>query len=122
MRGGLLAIGRPDGRLNALTAAENTVCLSLNQASSIQHMGITCESFTLGHNPFTLPLSAAAIHLPTLRPPFISEHALVEARKRRASFVEGSNVGAKKMSASALMGELGSVKLIKFAKKAATDV
>ena len=98
------------------------MCLSLNQASSIQHMGITCESFTLGHNPFTLPLSAAAIHLPTLRPPFISEHALVEARKRRASFVEGSNVGAKKMSASALMGELGSVKLITFAKKAATDV
>jgi hypothetical protein len=51
VRGALLAVGRPDGRLNALTASENTVCLSVNQASSIQSLGVTCESFTLGHNP-----------------------------------------------------------------------
>ena len=31
VRGSLLAVGRPDGRLNALSAAENTVCLSVNQ-------------------------------------------------------------------------------------------
>lgn len=43
VRGCLLAVGRPDGRLNALTSAENTVCLSLNQASSIQNYGVTCE-------------------------------------------------------------------------------
>ena len=43
VRGSLLAVGRPDGRLNALTSAENTVCLSLSQASSIQNYGVTCE-------------------------------------------------------------------------------
>ena len=37
------------------------------QASSIQNYGVTCESFTLGHNPYKLPLSASAVHLPTLR-------------------------------------------------------
>eukprot|EP00962_Isochrysis_galbana_P044026 scaffold16938_cov92-Isochrysis_galbana.AAC.1 len=50
VRGSLLAVGRPDGRLNALASAESAVCLSVNQASSIQHFGVTCESFTLGHN------------------------------------------------------------------------
>ena len=76
VRGALLAVGRPDGRLNALTAAENTVCLSVNQASSIQNFGVTCESMTLGHNPFDLPLSTSAIHLPRLRPLFLSEYML----------------------------------------------
>lgn len=33
VRGALLAVGRPDGRLNALAASENTVCLTVNQAS-----------------------------------------------------------------------------------------
>ena len=33
VRGGLLAVGRPDGRLNALSSAENTICLSVNQAA-----------------------------------------------------------------------------------------
>ena len=76
VRGALLAVGRPDGRFNALTAAENTVCLSVNQASSIQNFGVTCESMTLGHNPFDLPLSTSAIHLPRLRPLFLSEYML----------------------------------------------
>jgi hypothetical protein len=52
VRGALLAVGRPDGRLNALTSAENTICLSVNQASSIQNYGVTCESITVGHSPF----------------------------------------------------------------------
>ena len=52
VRGALLAVGRPDGRLNALTSAENTICLSVNQASSIQNYGVTCESTTVGHSPF----------------------------------------------------------------------
>ena len=75
VRGSLLAIGRPDGRLNAHTSAENTICLAVKQASSIQTFGATCESFTLGHNPFNLQLSAS-IHLPTKRPDFMSEYAL----------------------------------------------
>ena len=44
----------PDGRLSALTTAEASVCLSVNQASSIQSLGITCESVTVGHNPTKL--------------------------------------------------------------------
>ena len=37
VRGALMAVGRPDGRLNALASAENTVCLSVNQASIAAH-------------------------------------------------------------------------------------
>ena len=76
VRGALLAVGRPDGRLNALTSAESTVCLSVNQASSIQNFGVTCESITIGHNPFKLPLSQANLVLPTLRPKFLCEAEL----------------------------------------------
>ena len=76
-RGALLAIGRPDGRLNALASAESTVCLAVNQASSIQNWGVTCEAITLGHNPFALPLAkGGALALPTVRPPFLCEVAL----------------------------------------------
>ena len=34
------------------------MCLSVNQASSIQNYGVTCESITVGHNPSKLPLTA----------------------------------------------------------------
>ena len=44
----------PDGRYSALTTAEASVCLSVNQASSIQTLGITYESVTVGHNPTKL--------------------------------------------------------------------
>ena len=47
VRGSLLICGRPDGRLTALTAAENAVSLSINQASSIQSIGSTCETVTV---------------------------------------------------------------------------
>jgi len=110
VRGGLLAVGRPDGRLNALTAAENTCSLSVNQASSIQNYGVTCESITIGHNPAKLPLTANHIYLPRHRPRFLSEHIIESflARKagRRASFT-GLMTGA---SASSLMGKLASAR------------
>lgn len=48
VRGALMVCGRPDGRLSALTSLEATVCLSVNQASSIQSIGSTCESMTIG--------------------------------------------------------------------------
>ena len=86
VRGSLLACGRPDGRLVALTSAENAVCLSVNQASSIQSLGGTCESLTIGHNPFKLPLSAHAIFLPDGgRKKFLCEEVLdrVERKQRR---------------------------------------
>ena len=83
MRGTLLAVGRPDGRLNALTSAENTVCLSANQASSIQNFGTTAETLTIGHHPFKLPLSAEAIFLPTARKLFVCEALLLEKEEKR---------------------------------------
>eukprot|EP00957_Ditylum_brightwellii_P212052 15366905-Ditylum_brightwellii.AAC.1 len=78
VRGTLLVCGRPDGRLAALSSAEASVCLSVNQASSIQSIGGTCESITIGHNPFKLPLSAKAIFLGRHRPQFLCEKILGE--------------------------------------------
>jgi hypothetical protein len=78
VRGTLLACGRPDGRLSALTSAESSVCLSVNQASSIQNLGVTCESITVGHNPSKLPLSKNAIIIKGNRPNYLCEQLLVE--------------------------------------------
>lgn len=78
MRGTLAIFGRPDGRLSALSTAEASVCLSVNQASSIQSMGGTCESITIGHNPFELDLAINGIFLKRFRPLFLCERLLVE--------------------------------------------
>mmetsp|Transcript_11734 Transcript_11734/g.25753 ORF Transcript_11734/g.25753 Transcript_11734/m.25753 type:complete len:726 (+) Transcript_11734:2053-4230(+) len=78
LRGSLLLCGRPDGRLSALTSLETSVCLSINQASSIQSIGGTCESVTIGHNPFQLPLSKKAIFLERARPMYLCERMLGE--------------------------------------------
>lgn len=85
VRGSLLVCGRPDGRLSALTSLEATVCLSINQASSIQSIGGTCESITVGHNPYKLPLSHAGIFLDSNRPNFLCEAVLdhVDNESRR---------------------------------------
>lgn len=79
VRGSLLVVGRPDGRLSALSTAEAAACLSVNQASSIQSWGGTCESVTIGHNHFQLPLSAKGIFLDRRRPLFLCERMLVES-------------------------------------------
>jgi len=76
VRGTLLVCGRPDGRLPALTSLEASTCLSVNQASSIQSIGGTCESITIGHNKSKLPLSKHAIYLKSHRPLFLSEKVL----------------------------------------------
>lgn len=76
VRGSLLICGRPDGRLSALTATESAVSLSVNQASSIQSLGSTCESVTIGHNPFKLSLTANGIFLKRFRPLFLCEHLI----------------------------------------------
>ena len=79
VRGSLLVCGRPDGRLTALTTLEASTCLAVNQASSIQSIGGTCESITIGHNMSKLPLSARAIFLETHRPQFLCEKLLDDA-------------------------------------------
>lgn len=53
-----------------------STCLSVNQASSIQSLGGTCESITIGHNKSKLPLSHRAIYLKSHRPLFLSEKIL----------------------------------------------
>ncbi|KAI2495035.1 hypothetical protein MHU86_19467 [Fragilaria crotonensis] len=78
VRGSLLVCGRPDGRLMSLTSAEATVCLSINQASSIQSIGGTCESVTIGHNPSTMALTKNDIFLETHRPKFLCERLLLD--------------------------------------------
>ena len=57
VRGSLFVCGRPDSRLTALTTLDASTCLAVNQASSIQSLGGTCESITIGHNGAKLPLS-----------------------------------------------------------------
>lgn len=59
-----------------MTTAEASVCLAVNQASSIQSIGGTCESITIGHNPSKLPLSKQAITLDACRPQFLCEKIL----------------------------------------------
>ncbi len=76
VRGCLLACGRPDGRLSALTSSEAAVSLSVNQASSIQSIGSTCESMTIGHNPYKLPLTKFAVFLKGCRKQYLCEHLL----------------------------------------------
>jgi hypothetical protein len=76
VRGSLIVCGRPDGRLSALTSLEASCCLSVNQASSIQSLGSTAESITIGHNPFQLPLSARVIAFDRHRPLFLCEKML----------------------------------------------
>lgn len=76
VRGTLLICGRPDGRLTGLTSAECSVNLTVNQASSIQSLGGTCESLTIGHNPAKLMLTKMDIALGTHRPKFLCEQIL----------------------------------------------
>lgn len=85
VRGALVVCGRPDGRLSALSTAEAAACLSVTQASSIQSWGGTCESITIGHNPFALPLSSQSIFLKRSRPLFLCERMLIEQDKKTES-------------------------------------
>ena len=110
VRGALLAVGRPDGRLNALTSAENTICLSVNQASSIQNFGVTCESITVGHNPFKLDLTANALFIPPMRRAFMSEYVLEQEQAKRGIATSAGSA----LSASALMSILSTAELDTF--------
>ena len=52
VRGLLIAVGRPDGRLFALTKAESWVLMALQQCKSIVHLMSPPEILTIGHNPY----------------------------------------------------------------------
>ncbi|CAE7837945.1 unnamed protein product [Symbiodinium sp. CCMP2592] len=85
VRGTLLACGCPDGRLVALSNSAQAVYLAVNQASSIQSMGSGCESLTIGHSPFKLPLAAHAVTLKTKRPLYLYEFLKQQDVVRSAS-------------------------------------
>jgi hypothetical protein len=100
VRGTLVVCGRPDGRLSALSTAEAAVCLSVNQASSIQSWGGTCESMTIGHNPFKLALTHNAIFLKRKRPLFLCERMLVETdvqEERDAAAQQSQHSGSESL-------------------------
>ncbi len=92
VRGSLLVCGRPDGRLTALTTLEASTCLAVNQASSIQSIGGTCESITIGHNKSKLPLSARAIFLESHRPQFLCEKLLTESESSEVALTATGNL------------------------------
>ncbi|KAJ1454221.1 hypothetical protein M885DRAFT_522003 [Pelagophyceae sp. CCMP2097] len=114
-RGTLLAVGRPDGRLSALASAEAAACLGTNQASSIQSLGVTCESLTIGHNPSKLPLTKHAVFLPGARPKYLCEQLLSEELVARGELGPGEDL--PQMSVGALLGEYMSLR----AREAATS-
>jgi hypothetical protein len=55
VRGLLVAVGRPDGRLFAQTKAESWVLMALQQCKSIVHLLSPPEILTVGHNPYVDP-------------------------------------------------------------------
>lgn len=90
VRGTLLVCGRPDGRLMALTSAESSVLLSVNQASSIQSWGGQCESITIGHNPYANPLCHHDIFLERHRPLFLCERILDPQKVDQSMYISTS--------------------------------
>ena len=93
VRGSLLAVGRPDARLNALTTADSATCLAINQACAIVNWGHSCEAITIGHHADKPPMVEGTIvrrtHpdvLPALRPPVqLVQHASPLTNRKKQS-------------------------------------
>eukprot|EP00186_Timspurckia_oligopyrenoides_P003321 CAMPEP_0182449044 /NCGR_PEP_ID=MMETSP1172-20130603/31509_1 /TAXON_ID=708627 /ORGANISM="Timspurckia oligopyrenoides, Strain CCMP3278" /LENGTH=1335 /DNA_ID=CAMNT_0024646139 /DNA_START=350 /DNA_END=4357 /DNA_ORIENTATION=- len=77
-RGVLLALGRPDGRLIALSKREADSILSVLQAKCIQNLGSGPEVFSVGHNPYQPRVLNRDKHvvLPVARKKFFCEEIL----------------------------------------------
>lgn len=88
-----------------MTASENAVCLSVNQACSIQSLGSNCESVTIGHNKFKLPLSTRAIYLSRNRPLFLCEYLLAKRDHNKVIARESTSIGASSGSCRASLQE-----------------
>jgi hypothetical protein len=106
-RGTLLCVGRPDGRLMALTSLESSILLSINQASSIQSWGGRCESVTIGHNPFKNSLCFKNIFLKRHRPLFTCERLLDMSISRSQ---KKTSVGIQGCSSNTLLGKYSTLK------------
>lgn len=77
VRGLLMAVGRPDGRLGCLSKAENAVILATKQAAFIQNpaygRGSGPEIVTVGHNPFSPSFQGSNIVINSKRRKFLEE-------------------------------------------------
>jgi hypothetical protein len=99
---GIVIVGRPDGRLGSLAAAEAATIMSTQQARFIASRpcaGVECMG--IGHNPWIKPtLFARHVTIPVdTRPPFLSSQLL--------STTEGGHAPGGVMSAVAALAEGG---------------
>jgi hypothetical protein len=99
---GIVIVGRPDGRLGSLAAAEAATIMSTQQARFIASRpcaGVECMG--IGHNPWVKPtLFARHVTIPVdTRPPFLSSQLL--------STAEGGHAPGGVMSAVAALVEGG---------------
>jgi hypothetical protein len=82
VRGLLVAVGRPDGRLFAFTKTETAVLLSCKQMSFVENLGSNPEVVSVGSNPHFEPRHVLThVALPSQgRPKFIDEFVYSQVR------------------------------------------
>ena len=103
-RGVMVALGRPDGRLSALTRTEGACLLAAMQGAAIQNMGTGPEIISVGHNTARGNPGAIREHvvLPTHRRPFTCEF-LAKAAKTTTPEDALASLGAGKATTKAMM-------------------
>lgn len=76
VRGSLMVLGRPDGRVAALARKEAACLHAAMQGAAIQNLGVGCETVSVGHNTRLGSVMAIRNHLvlPTCRRPYVSEY------------------------------------------------
>lgn len=84
VRGLLVAVGRPDGRLFSFTKTEAAVILATKQMSFVENMGSMPEVMSLGSNPHFDHNVYAHVALPSAsRPKFVDEFLYSQVLERQ---------------------------------------
>ncbi|GIL76244.1 hypothetical protein Vretifemale_5725 [Volvox reticuliferus] len=91
VRGLLIALGRPDGRLYSQTKSESWVLLGLLQAKVITSWGHQPEVVSIGHNPYHPSVVDHHLQLPTNRP-----RLLIEALEHNTGAVDPNQLWASR--------------------------
>ena len=95
VRGLLLAVGRPDGRLGCLSKSENAVLLATKQAAFIRNPayaafdGSAPEIMTVSHNPFVPPIPGVHLTIKSKRRKFLEEVLFEELHQEDRPFTAG---------------------------------
>ena len=94
VRGLLLAVGRPDGRLGCLAKCENAVLLATKQAAFIRNPaysfdGSAPEIVTLSHNPFQPAIPGTHLTIKSQRPKFLEEVLFENLHQDERPFTAG---------------------------------